>query len=287
MVMGSTIPENETLPQGLSPAACADLPDNCVDSETQCGAHKDGCCCGGHSDFKDPQSEACSCGHDHACSCHAEGGIADEETEICASGSSRKCLVTGQTAIKAAMIRFALAPGRVIVPDLSEKLPGRGLWVLARRSVLLEAVKKNPFNRAAGTACLVPPDLVSQVESLLARRCLDTLGLAKAAGAIVIGQPQVEEALRKNALACVLLAADAGGDVRKKLARAPLIEAPYGREELGSALGREALVSIGLRPHPLAERLAADLLRLSGVMDEEFASKLELLKSTNGDSERP
>ena len=33
------------------------------------------------------------------------------------------------------MIRFVVGPDRAVVPDLKRKLPGRGVWVTARRDI--------------------------------------------------------------------------------------------------------------------------------------------------------
>ena len=42
------------------------------------------------------------------------------------SAPQRKCVVTGQTADKAVLIRFVASPDGQLVADLNEKLGGRG-----------------------------------------------------------------------------------------------------------------------------------------------------------------
>ena len=61
----------------------------------------------------------------------------------------RRCIVTRQALEKPAMIRFVLDPDGRVVPDLKEKLPGRGLWVTADRAILAQAAAKNAFAKAA------------------------------------------------------------------------------------------------------------------------------------------
>ncbi|HRD77757.1 MAG TPA: DUF448 domain-containing protein, partial [Hyphomicrobiaceae bacterium] len=46
-----------------------------------------------------------------------------------------------------ALVRFVAAPDGQIVPDLAERLPGRGVWVGCSRSVLAEAVRSKAFAR--------------------------------------------------------------------------------------------------------------------------------------------
>ena len=51
----------------------------------------------------------------------------------------RRCIVTGETQPKAGLIRFVADPDGQVVPDLAEKLPGRGFWVVAERAALDKA----------------------------------------------------------------------------------------------------------------------------------------------------
>lgn len=41
--------------------------------------------------------------------------------------SERRCIVTGETTPKAGLIRFVVGPDGTVVPDVLEKLPGRGM----------------------------------------------------------------------------------------------------------------------------------------------------------------
>ena len=177
----------------------------------------------------------------------------------------RRCLASGEVKAKEQMIRFVVGPDFMVVPDVAGKLPGRGLWVSADRAALSLAISKNSFSRAAKMKVAVPAGLLDQVEGLLAKRCLDLLGLAKSAGIVVTGQPQIEHALANGELSYILMAADAGRDCRKKLSRARLAASGFAREALGAALGHEHLAAVGVRPHPLAEKLEKECARWQGV----------------------
>ena len=61
----------------------------------------------------------------------------------------RRCIATGEVQPKRGLIRFAVGPDGQIVPDVLEKLPGRGIWVAAERSALVTAVEKKLFSRGA------------------------------------------------------------------------------------------------------------------------------------------
>ena len=61
----------------------------------------------------------------------------------------RRCIATGETQPKSGLIRFVIGPEAQIVPDVLEKLPGRGIWVTSDRDALEKAVTKGLFSRGA------------------------------------------------------------------------------------------------------------------------------------------
>ncbi len=179
--------------------------------------------------------------------------------------SVRKCLVTGETKPKESLIRFVVDPSGNVVPDVAERLPGRGLWVSADAGALNQAVAKKLFARAARKPVFIASDLLRQVQNLLSRRCCDVLGLVRKAGAAVVGQNPIEEELHKGRLAWALVSADAGSDVLKKLGSAEIVRCGFSADFLGQALGRGRTPAVGLRPHRLTALLRKELARRQGV----------------------
>jgi len=175
--------------------------------------------------------------------------------------------VTGQVRAKPELIRFVVGPDGRIHPDVAERLPGRGLWTLARRDIIARAVKKRLFGRAARATVGVDDDLDRRVEELLVRRAIELIGLARRAGLAVCGFVKVEAALDARRAAVLIAAADGSADGRGKLkARAPglpLVEA-LTTAELGAAFGRESAVHAVLKAGPLAETFLAVAGRLAG-----------------------
>ena len=51
----------------------------------------------------------------------------------------RRCIVTGDVQPKAGLVRFVVGPDGQIVPDLADKLPGRGIWVTADRGLITKS----------------------------------------------------------------------------------------------------------------------------------------------------
>ena len=65
----------------------------------------------------------------------SRGGQAKDRSD----GPERKCIATGEVQPKNGLIRFVVGPESQIVPDVLEKLPGRGIWVSADREALDKA----------------------------------------------------------------------------------------------------------------------------------------------------
>jgi predicted RNA-binding protein YlxR (DUF448 family) len=179
----------------------------------------------------------------------------------------RRCIVTGEVDTKDGMLRFVVAPDGSVVPDLEERLPGRGYWVTADRAVLAKAVSKNLFSKAARRAVRAGPDLPDRVAALLRGRCLDLLGLARRGGLAVAGFEKVREMLKSGGAALLLAAVDGAEDGRSRLrALAPGLPVAelFEASAMGAALGRDLAVHAALAPGRLTERLLAECRRYAG-----------------------
>jgi predicted RNA-binding protein YlxR (DUF448 family) len=188
------------------------------------------------------------------------------------SEAMRRCIVTGAERPKAAMVRFVVGPedeggAAAIVPDVDERLPGRGLWVTAARDIVASAVAKRLFAKAAKRPVATPADLLERVERLLVERCVSHLGLARRAGAAVAGFEKVRAAVQAGRAALLLAASDRGAGDRAEIAPQAGVRAPASAltaAELGRAFGRERTTQVAVMPGRLAEALTRDLTRLAG-----------------------
>jgi uncharacterized protein len=183
------------------------------------------------------------------------------------TGPLRRCLATGESQPVERMIRFVVGPAGEVVPDIEARLPGRGMWLSAQKDVLNKALARNAFAKAARRPVAVPADLADRIEALLARRCVELLGLARRAGQVVAGFDQVRDALRKGQRGLLVEASDGAHDGRGKLvALAPglPVAAVLTGEELGAAFGRERFVHVLVETGTLAERLRIQADRLAG-----------------------
>lgn len=181
----------------------------------------------------------------------------------------RRDLVSHEVMDESRLIRFVAGPDGQVVPDLGRKLPGRGLWVEASRASVEAAVKKNGFTRAAKTKLTAPADLADVVERLLARRCLDQLGLARREGVLISGFEKTAASLRAGKAAWVLEAADGSADGRGKilaLARhqTAKICGAFTADDLSLALGLENAIHAVLLAGGRADRWTIEVERLAG-----------------------
>ena len=196
-----------------------------------------------------------------------EPGAADEDDDE--TGPLRRCIASGERLDPDLMIRFVVGPEDRLAPDVAGKLPGRGIWVSARRDRLQQAIAKHLFARAARRPVKVDPDLAELVERLVERQCLDMIGLAKRAGAAVAGFDKVEAMLRRAPVGVLVEASDGAADGREKLRRlapgAPVVSL-FPAALLAGAMGRDGIVvHVAIARGKLAQRLVAASDRLAGL----------------------
>lgn len=153
----------------------------------------------------------------------------------------RKCIVTGEVKPKEALLRFTISPDNTVVPDFKKKLPGKGIYVSNSKKALETAVSKNLFSKAMKKNVKAGAELIQTVENILRKKGLESISLAKKAGILVTGFEKVSEKIKREKIAFLLEAKDAGADGRKKmaaLAKNMEVFALYDVEELDKALDR-------------------------------------------------
>jgi predicted RNA-binding protein YlxR (DUF448 family) len=182
----------------------------------------------------------------------------------------RRCIATGEVQPKRGLIRFAVSPDDVVVPDVLEKLPGRGIWVSAERDALETAVFKGLFGRAARQQVKVPETLIADVEAALLKRLIEGISMARKAGRAVAGYEKVKDWLGREEVRILFQASDGSERGKSKL------HPPGGRgsffeiltaSELGLSFGRERVIHAALGFGGLTERIREDAIRLSGVRE--------------------
>ncbi|TNC48128.1 RNA-binding protein [Rubellimicrobium rubrum] len=192
----------------------------------------------------------------------------------------RRCLVTNETGPKSGLVRFVVGPDNSVVPDISGKLPGRGLYVTASRPIL-EQARTGQFARAAKASVIVPEGLADEVERQLAARVVDLVSLARKAGVAIAGFEKVKEALalageglgkRAWSKVRVLLQASDGSERGKAKLWTPEGARYFNcltSEELGQAFGRQTVIHAALASGALADRVVEEAAKLRGLRELE------------------
>ncbi len=198
--------------------------------------------------------------------------VKDANGDVSMPSPERRCIVSGQSLPTTGLIRFVVSPDDMLVPDIREKLPGRGLWLSADRNVVNTAAHKGLFNRAARRTVEIPDDLVAVVTGQIARRCIEILGLSRRAGIAVAGLAKVEKALAKAGRGVLLVARDSGRDGRRRiasLAKGLAIDETLTAEELGEPFQRGHVTHGFVAAGSLAQALERELHRLAGMRENE------------------
>ena len=101
---------------------------------------------------------------------------AERERDSETTDGLRRCALTRASRPKDELLRFVLGPDGTIVPDLKEKLPGRGVWLTAAHDSVAEAAKRKVFARALKAEVKVPEGFADRIDRLLADAALGALG---------------------------------------------------------------------------------------------------------------
>ena len=181
----------------------------------------------------------------------------------------RRDLVTHQAMDESRLIRFVAGPDGAVAPDLGRKLPGRGMWGEASRASVDAAVKKNLFSRSAKEQLKPSADLSDMVETLLIRRCLEQLGLARREGVLISGFEKSAAAIRSGKAAWLVEAADGSADGRGKLLalarhQTTQVCGVFSADDLSLALGLENAIHAVLLHGGRADRWTVEVERLAG-----------------------
>ena len=179
----------------------------------------------------------------------------------------RRCLLSREAFPIDQLVRFVVGPENTIVPDIDGRLPGRGLWLRARREIVETAVEGKNFAKAARASVNAEAGLADRVEVLLSKRCLSILGLARRSSDAVAGFEKVRALLKSQKSAVLFIANDGGDDGRRKMlsvsGNVAVIDL-FSSAELGHVFGREKTVFAALIEGGLANLLVREADRLKG-----------------------
>ena len=201
-------------------------------------------------------------------------------------GPERTCILTREAGPRERLVRLALGPDGVVMPDIRARAPGRGAWIAVSREALEKAQGngklKGALARAFKQPVSAPDDLGPRIEAALRQAVLERLGLEARAGTLLTGAEKIDVALRKGETHLLLHASDAGEDGNRKLDQAWRVGGgegqglvfPEDRTILSLALGRQNVVHAAVIDRAAAQRVRHALERwraFAGQMNEADA----------------
>jgi uncharacterized protein len=197
-----------------------------------------------------------------------DDGMIDTDEGPTKALPSRLCVVSRQTYPINRLIRFVASPDGVLTPDIKRKLPGRGVWVDASKTVVELALKRKCFARSLKTSVTTPDDLIGLIERLLTQDALQAFSMANKAGKVVAGQSKVESEIAKSAVIAIIHATDAAQDSIRKLGQAVkrrfgseseglrqfIVISPFQSSQLSLCLGKEHVIHTCLINDAISKR---------------------------------
>jgi len=209
-----------------------------------------------------------------------------------AAEPERRCILSGERASPATLIRLAIGPDGQVLPDVRAKAPGRGAWLGVSRGELETAQAKGKLKGALarafkGEALSIPDDLAARIDEALSRDLLDRLGLEARASTLITGSDKIDTAARKRTVKLLLHAADAKSDGMRKLDQAWRVgedregsdlaglRLPVDRQALSMALGKDNVVHIAMIDARAGERVRSLLDRWQSYLGCANAAPVE------------
>ncbi len=193
----------------------------------------------------------------------------------------RTCIVTNIALNKDELIRFVVGPGDEIVPDLREKLPGRGVWVTNSKKCVEQAVKNNCFAARFRKKVKAGSNLAHDIENYLLADIVRGLSIARKSGLVTIGFSKVDSLARNGEIKILFHARDGRDDGLRKIKSAlnaglsaglykKGIPVPFERlssSELDGALGTLNTVHAALQSGGMTTAMKMKIERLNKYTD--------------------
>ncbi len=182
-------------------------------------------------------------------------------------GPQRTCIACRQMKNKKQLVRYVVAPDRSVLVDYRQRLPGRGTYTCMSKQCLLDAVKRNSFQRNFKGQCrsVDATALTQQLIAAVDQKITSLIGMSRKSRQLIAGSNAVIETLKKgSSLALIIIATDISDTIGKKIAALALREdiytvCLYDKQKIGQLLGKEERSVIAVQNGLLADSLLNEL----------------------------
>ena len=180
----------------------------------------------------------------------------------------RKCLVTGDTIEKKALIRFVIDPENNLIADIEQNLPGRGYWVKAERKIILKAINKNILFKAAKREVAINKNVLQEIETLIKKKIINQISLSRKAGMAIFGFDKIKASLPSNKVGILIQALDGSDREKRRMITKSIpriIDSCLTGSDLGKAFGREKVIHCAILRSGFVENIDFDANRLNNL----------------------
>ncbi|MDA3903686.1 MAG: DUF448 domain-containing protein [Desulfuromusa sp.] len=182
-------------------------------------------------------------------------------------GPQRTCVACRQTKDKKQLVRYVVAPDGAVLVDYRQRLPGRGAYTCIATQCLLDAVKKNSFQRCfkGRYRSVDPVALTQQLIMAVEHKISSLIGMSRKSGQFIAGSNSVIAALKKeSSFALIIIATDISVAIGRKIETLALrgdiyIAHLYDKQKIGQLLGKEERSVIAVQTGLLADSLLNEL----------------------------
>ncbi len=188
----------------------------------------------------------------------------------------RSCLGCRTSKDKNLLLRFVQTPEMEILPDLDNRLPGRGAYTCINKRCLAAAIDQKQFKRSFKHDVSVMPaeQLIEHVSHQLHARIIGLIGLANKAGMITGGGSMVADALKsKKKPGLVIVAEDVSEAIGSKIIHAAASHHVQYRtiitkDDFGAILGKAPRSAIAVASGGFVAQLMKAIDRYSNFLGE-------------------
>ena len=188
----------------------------------------------------------------------------------------RSCLGCRTSKDKSLLLRFVLTPEMEILPDLENRLPGRGAYTCVNQRCLAAAIDQRQFKRSFKHDVTVMPteQFVEFVRKQLHGRIIGLIGLANKAGLITGGGSMVMDVLKsKKKPGLVIVATDVSEAIGSKIIHAAAghhvpDRTAVTKDDIGAILGKAPRSAIAVASGGFVAQLMKAIDRYKNFLGE-------------------
>lgn len=193
-----------------------------------------------------------------------------------AEAPQRSCLGCRTSKDKSLLIRYIQTPDMEILPDLENRLPGRGAYTCINKQCLAAAIDLRQFKRSFKHDVTVMPkeQFIEFVRKQLHSRIVGLIGLANKAGFITGGGSMVIDAVKgKKKPGLVIVATDVSESISEKIIhsaaghRVPHLIAVT-KDDIGAILGKAPRSAIAVASGGFVAQLMKAIDRYKNFLGE-------------------